>query len=240
MIEVHNITKHYRIPHERAGTLFEQLLSRVKGQTSYEDFYALKDVSFSVREGEMVGLVGKNGSGKTTLLKILGGIVEPSSGSFAAEGVVAPLISLGVGFHNELSAKENLYLYGAILGMPRRTIKERLDKAFAFAGVRRFADMKLKHFSSGMIARLAFAMMIQTDPDVLLLDEIFAVGDKDFVPKCINVIKDYKRRGKTILFASHNLWEVEKYCDRTLLLHEGKLVASGATHEVLAKYRTLS
>lgn len=239
MIEARHITKLYRIPHEKAGTLFGQIVNRAKGRTGYEDFYALRDVSFSVHKGEMVGLVGKNGSGKTTLLKILGGIIEPSGGSCSTEGMVAPLISLGVGFHNELSAKENLYLYGAILGMPRKAIHERLDEAFAFAGVRRFADMKLKHFSSGMIARLAFAMMIQTDPDVLLLDEIFAVGDKDFVPKCIAVIEAYKRRGKTIVFASHNLRDVANYCDRTLLLHEGNLVAYGGTREVLAQYDAL-
>lgn len=239
MLEAHHLTKSYRIPHEKTGTLFEQLLSRLKNRITYEDFYALKDANFSIRKGEMVGLVGKNGSGKTTLLKILGGIIEPSSGSFRVEGTVAPLISLGVGFHNELSAKENLYLYGAILGMSRKAIKEKLKEVFEFAGVERFADIKLKHFSSGMIARLAFAIMVQTDPDVLLLDEIFAVGDKDFIPQCLSVFDEYKRKGKTIVFASHDLETVAQYCRRTLLLHEGQLVAFDETEKVLARYKTL-
>lgn len=239
MIEARNITKYYRIPHEKTGTLFEQLLGRLKNRITYEDFYALKNASFSIKRGEMIGLVGKNGSGKTTLLKILGGIIEPSNGSFSVEGTVAPLIGLGVGFHNELSAKENLYLYGAILGLPRKEIKQKTQKAFEFAGVRRFSDMKLKHFSTGMIARLAFAIMVQTDPDILLLDEIFAVGDKDFVPQCLSVIEDYKQRGKTIIFASHQLETVAKHCDRTILLHEGEVKMFDETPKVLAYYQTL-
>lgn len=237
MIETSNITKLYKIPHEKRTTLFETMLGHIRNQMSYEDFYALRDVSFAVKKGEMVGLIGKNGSGKTTLLKILGGIVPPTAGTFSIEGRVAPLLSLSVGFHGELTAQENLYLYGAILGMSRKSIREHLDYVFKFAGVERFKDMKLKNFSSGMIARLAFAMMTQTDPDVLLLDEIFAVGDKDFVPQCLAILENYRARGKTILFASHNLDTVVKYCTRTILLEGGKVTAFGDSREVVRRYK---
>jgi len=236
MIEAHHITKTYRIPREKTNTLFGQMLGRMKGRATYENFHALNDVSFSLHKGEMVGLIGKNGSGKTTLLKILGGIITPSSGSFSTKGTVAPLIGLGIGFHSELSAEENLYLYGAILEMPRKNIKEKLDEVFAFAGVGRFREMKLKHFSSGMVARLAFAMMVQTDPNILLLDEIFSVGDKDFVPQCLATITDYRRRGKTIVFASHDLLTIEKQCERTILLDKGELKMFGKTDEVIHAY----
>jgi len=239
MIEANGLTKLYKIPHEKRITLFETLLGYIKNQMSYEDFYALKDINFSIKNGEMIGLIGKNGSGKTTLLKILSGIAPPSGGTFRIEGNVAPLLSLTVGFHGELTAQENLYLYGAILGMSRKTIRENLGKVFAFAGVERFKDMKLKNFSAGMTARLAFAMMIQTDPDVLLLDEIFAVGDKDFRPQCLTIFDEYKKRGKTIVFASHDLAVVRGYCERTILLDEGKMKIFGETPKVLEIYKDL-
>ncbi len=239
MIEARHLTKIYKIPHEKTNTLFGQVLGRIKGKTTYESFHALNDVSFTLRKGEMVGLIGKNGSGKTTLLKILGGIIQPSSGSFLTQGTVAPLIGLGIGFHGELSAQENLYLYGAILGMPRKKIKEKLDEIFTFAGVARFRDMKLKHFSSGMVARLAFAAMVQSNPDILLLDEIFAVGDKDFRPQCLAVFDEYKKQGKTILFASHDMEVIQEYCERTILLNNGQLVLFDETSKVLAYYKNL-
>ncbi len=236
MIQALHLTKLYKIPHEKRATLFETVLGHLRNQMSYEDFYALRDVSFEIKRGEMVGLIGKNGSGKTTLLKILAGIVPSTSGTFAVNGKVAPLLSLSVGFHHELTAEENLYLYGAILGMPRKTIRTSLTHVFRFAGVERFKDMKLKNFSSGMVARLAFAMMVQTDPDILLLDEIFAVGDKDFIPQCLEVIEDYRRRGKTILIASHNLETVSKYCSRTMLLEGGEIKIFDETKKVVEAY----
>ncbi|PIR07485.1 ATP-binding protein [Candidatus Jorgensenbacteria bacterium CG11_big_fil_rev_8_21_14_0_20_38_23] len=239
MIKARGITKLYKIPHERRTTLFETLLGYVKNQLSYEDLYALQDVSFEIRRGEMVGLIGKNGSGKTTLLKILSRIVLPTHGTFTIEGRVSPLLSLSVGFHGELTALENLYLYGAILGLSRKTVRQKINTIFEFAGLERFEDMKLKNFSSGMIARLAFAIMVQTDSDVLLVDEIFAVGDKDFKPKCIAVFEEYKKMGKTIIFASHDLDTIAEYCDRTILLHEGKIEMFGKTKKVLEYYKTI-
>lgn len=239
MIEVNNITKIYRIPHEKRSTLFETLLGYIKKQMEYETLYALKDITFTIKEGDVVGLIGKNGSGKTTLLKILAGIVPPTQGTFRTNGKVAPFLGLGIGFHNELTAQENMYLYGAILGLSRAEIKKEIHTILRYAGVERFKDTKLKNFSSGMMARLAFATMIHTNPDILLLDEIFAVGDKDFKPKCIEVFKRYRNEGKTVIFASHDLETVALHCNRTILLHEGHIKAIGKTNEVLQIYDTL-
>ncbi len=236
VIDAARITKRFRIPHEKKTTLFETALGYVKNQVTYEDFYALRDVSFTVKRGETTGLIGKNGSGKTTLLKILGGIIKPTEGAFHLEGVAAPLLSLNVGFHHELTAEENLFLYGAILGIPRKEIREKLREVLRFAGVERFKDTKLKNFSSGMTARLAFAMMVQTDPDILLLDEIFAVGDKDFIPQCISVFRDYKRRGKTILITSHDTKLIAEHCDKTMLLEDGNLIMFDETRKVIDYY----
>ena len=239
MIEATHIFKLYKIPHEKRVTLFETILGYIKNQISHEDFYALRDISFSISQGEIIGLIGKNGSGKTTLLEILSGIIAPTSGTYHIQGTVAPLLGLSVGFHHELTAQENLYLYGAIIGIPRKKIKENIHHVLHFAGVERFKDMKLKHFSSGMIARLAFAAMVQSDPDVLLLDEIFAVGDKDFKPQCLSVFDEYKKRGKTIILASHDLEVVRNYCGRTILLDGGRLVSFDETSKVLASYKNL-
>lgn len=236
MIEVEHITKRYRIPHEKTATLFETLLGHVKNRFDYEDFDALHDVSFSIRRGETVGLVGKNGSGKTTLLKVLGGIVPPTAGTFRLEGTAAPLLGLNIGFHEELTARENLYLYGAILGLSRKAVRERLDDVLRFAGVEKFKDAKLKNFSSGMTARLAFAMMVQSDPDILLLDEIFAVGDKDFIPQCVAVFDDYKRRGKTILITSHDPDMILEHCDRAILLENGRVAMFDESRKVIDRY----
>ncbi len=236
MIEANGISKKYKIPVEKRLTVFETLMGHLKHEMAYEDFYALSNITFRIESGEIIGLIGKNGSGKTTLLKILGGVFPPTHGSFVMQGNVAPFLSLGVGFHHELTAQENLYLYGAILGMPRREINAKMKDILSFAGVERFKNMKLKNFSTGMVGRLAFALMIQTDPDIVLLDEIFAVGDKDFVPQSVAVLQEYKKRGKTILFASHDLQFISKYCDRVILLEKGAIKVFGKTDEVIKIY----
>ena len=238
MIEVKGISKEYKIPTEKRLTVFETLIGHIKREIAYENFFALKDITFRIESGEIIGLIGKNGSGKTTLLKILGGVLSPTQGTFTIKGRAAPFLSLGVGFHHELTARENLYLYGALLGMSRHEINVKLNDILNFAGVERFKNMKLKNFSTGMIGRLAFALMIQTDPDVLLLDEIFAVGDKDFVPQSVAVLQEYKRRGKTIFFASHDLPFILKYCDQVIFLDEGKIKMFGKTDEVIKAYLT--
>jgi len=236
MIEFNHVSKKYKIPIEKKITIFETMMGHVTRQMMYEDFYALKDVTFRVEQGEVIGLIGKNGSGKTTLLKILGGVLFPTEGSFVTNGKIAPFLSLGVGFHHELTARENLYLYGAILGMSRGEINKKLSDIFDFAGVGRFKDVKLKNFSTGMIGRLAFSLMIQTDPDILLLDEIFAVGDKDFIPQSVAVLEEYKTKGKTIILASHDLRFISKYCTRVLFLEHGNLKSFGNSDEVINMY----
>jgi lipopolysaccharide transport system ATP-binding protein len=238
VIEARGITKRYKIPHEKRHTLFETLAGYAKRQLAYESFDALRDVTFSIRSGEIIGLIGKNGSGKTTLLRILGGVLSPTGGSYAVEGTVAPFLSLGVGFHHELTAEENLYLYGAILGLPRKEIKEKMPAILAFAEVERFRDMKLKHFSSGMTGRLAFSLMTQTNPDILLIDEIFAVGDKDFTPKSLSLLAKYRDEGKTAIVASHSLDLIEEYADRVLFLEHGEVKMFGDPKEVIDRYRS--
>ncbi|MFA6364933.1 MAG: ABC transporter ATP-binding protein [Candidatus Paceibacterota bacterium] len=238
VIDIHALTKLYKIPHEKRTTLFETAVGYMKRQLSYESFYALQDISFSIQSGEIIGLIGKNGSGKTTLLKILGGVLHPTSGSCAIQGVVAPFLSLGVGFHHELTAEENLYLYGAILGLSRKEIKEKMPAILAFAEVERFKDMKLKHFSAGMTGRLAFALMTQTNPDILLIDEIFAVGDKDFTPKSLSLLQKYRDEGKTVIVASHSLDLIAQYADRVLLLENGKIKMLGTPKEVIVHYQS--
>ncbi len=239
MIKIKNLSKIYKIPHERKNTLFETILGYIKKQMDVETFYSLKNINLEIEGGEIVGLIGKNGSGKTTLLKILAGIILPSEGSFYLKGEAAPFLSLGIGFHQELTAKENLYLYGAILGIPQQKIEQSLDRIFDFAGVERFQDMRLKNFSSGMQVRLAFSMIIQTDPDILLIDEIFAVGDKDFQPKCISYFRKHKENGKTVIFASHDLHIIEEYCDRVILLHNGNVLMFDQPEKVLERYREI-
>jgi lipopolysaccharide transport system ATP-binding protein len=239
MITLKNVTKTYNIPHVKRTTLFEQIVGYITNQVRYEEFNALEDITLAIPKGEIIGLIGKNGSGKTTLLKMIAGIITPTKGSIRVKGKVAPFLGLGVGFHGELTAKENIFLYGAILGIPRFEIQKKLDKILSFAEVSNFQDLKLKRFSSGMIARLAFATMIETDPDILLLDEIFAVGDKDFKPKCEAIFKTYKKQGKTIILASHSLQAIEDNCTRTVLLDKGKIIAQGKTQDILEKYYEL-
>jgi len=236
MIEVRHVTKTYRIPHEKKDTLFETLLGYFKEQKRYEYFNALDDITLTINEGKTVGIIGRNGSGKTTLLKIIAGIIKPTKGDVIVSGKVSPFLSLGTGFHSELTARENLYLYGAILGFTRNEMKERIERILNFAGVNRFRDTKLKNFSTGMAARLAFSVMVETTPDILLLDEIFAVGDKDFKPKCVSIMNKYKKEGKTVLIATHSLEVVKKYCDITVALERGRIEKMGTTKEVVKFY----
>ncbi len=236
VIEVEKLTKIFKIPHEKKSTLFEYIIGFLVESNSYENLYALNNVSFKVKKGEFIGIIGKNGSGKTTLLKIIAGIIKPTSGKVKVNGSVAPFLSLNFGFHGELTAKENIYLYGSLLGLSKEKIKQNIEKILSFAEVEKFQDTKLKNFSSGMVARLAFSVMIQTNPDILLLDEIFAVGDKDFVPKCLEVFKKYKKEQKTILFASHDLEMVQSFCEKTLLLENGKIRAFDQTKKVIDIY----
>ena len=234
-VQVEHLWKTFQIPHERRTTLFENLAGMMKPRR-YETYTALKDVSFAVDEGECVGIIGDNGSGKSTLLKIIANILRPTRGKVSVEGKMTPFLELGVGFQPDLTVKENVGVYATVMGLSRKMIKERTDNIIDFAGLQKFEDTKLKNLSSGMQVRLAFSTAIQTDPDILLVDEVLAVGDREFQQKCFEVFNRYRREGVTILFVSHDLGAVRRFCSKTLMLKSGKQVEFGDTNEVIDKY----
>jgi len=238
-IIVDNISKKFRIPHEKKNTLFQNIVGLVKRQFDYEEFWALKDVSFEVKKGEALGIIGRNGSGKSTLLKILAKVLYSDSGSVALNGKVASFLELGVGFQNELTARENVYIYSSILGLSRRQVDRIYDDIFDFAELKKFETMKLKNFSSGMYLRLAFSTAVHATPDTLLIDEVFAVGDEAFQKKCRDKMNQFKADGKTIVFVSHDLNTVKELCQRSILLNEGRIVTMGDTEKVINNYLAL-
>jgi len=198
--------------------------------------WALRDVSFEVREGEVLGLIGRNGAGKSTLLKVLSRITEPTTGRIEVHGRVGSLLEVGTGFHPELTGRDNIYLNGSILGMDRAYIARRFDEIVDFAGVAAFIDTPVKRYSSGMYLRLAFAVAAHLEPDVLILDEVLAVGDASFQKKCLGKMRDVASQGRTVLFVSHDITAVTRLCTRALLLHDGTVVADGPAHEVARRY----
>jgi lipopolysaccharide transport system ATP-binding protein len=234
-----NISKKFRIPHEKKTTVFQNIVGLIKRQFDYEEFWALKDVSFEVNKGEALGIIGRNGSGKSTLLKILTKVLYPDSGSVSLNGKVASFLELGVGFQPELTAKENVYIYSSILGLSRKQVDRIYDDIFDFAELKKFETMKLKNFSSGMYVRLAFSTAIHAIPDTLLIDEVFAVGDAAFQKKCQDKMNQFKAEGKTIVFVSHALNAVKALCQRAILLNEGRIVTMGDTEKVINDYLAL-
>jgi lipopolysaccharide transport system ATP-binding protein len=238
-IIVDNISKKFRIPHEKKNTVFQNIVGLIKRQFDYEEFWALKDVSFEVNKGEALGIIGRNGSGKSTLLKIMAKVLYPDSGSISLDGKVASFLQLGVGFQPELTARENIYIYSSILGLRRKQVNSLYEDILAFAELKKFENMKLKSFSSGMSLRLAFSTAIHAVPDTLLIDEVFAVGDEAFKQKCRDKMNQFKTEGKTIVFVSHALDSVKELCQRTMLLNEGRIVSTGDTEKVINDYRAL-
>ncbi len=231
-IVVEGVSKRFRIPHERKITVYEHLIGLLRGGAyTYEEFNALQDVSFSVKHGETFGVIGPNGCGKSTLLKVLAGVLYPDSGRVRMNGKIAPFLELGVGFQSELTAKDNVYLYGAIMGLTRRDVDKRYDEIMDFSELKRFENMKLRNFSSGMYVRLAFATAIQTDPDIMLVDEVLSVGDESFQKKCGQKIDEIRKAGKTILLVSHSLGTVRTLCNRCLLLNGGQDGGGGGDGE---------
>jgi ABC-type polysaccharide/polyol phosphate transport system ATPase subunit len=238
-LEVNQVSKKYLIRRSSAdaanggGSRWRNLLRR------RSEFWALRNVSFAVERGEALGIIGHNGAGKSTILKLLSNITAPTSGEIVIDGRLAALIEIGSGFHQELTGRENVYLNGALLGMRRREITAKLDSIVEFAGVERFIDTPVKHYSSGMYLRLGFSIAAHLDPEILLLDEVLAVGDAAFQAKCLDRVTELKRAGTTIVFISHNLHAVSRLCERTLLLRSGEIVLDGPTNDVIAEYEKI-
>ncbi len=221
-------------PIRRAGHLLQ---GRAEGVADlHHTLWALKDVSFDIKQGEVVGIIGRNGAGKSTLLKILSRITEPSSGYARIYGRVGSLLEVGTGFHQELTGRENVYLNGAILGMKRAEIDRKFDEIVAFSEVEKFLDTPVKHYSSGMVTRLAFAVAAYLEPEILIVDEVLAVGDAAFQKKCLNKMQDVGQQGRTVLFVSHSMPAVTRLCERTILLADGQIIDDGPSHKVVSTY----
>jgi len=233
-IEVHNVTKQFRLS-AGAGSLKTAVIDWARRRPSRQ-FTALNDVSFSVAEGETLGLIGANGAGKSTLLSIIAGTLYPTSGHVRTRGVVASLLELGAGFHPDLTGRENVLLYGAIMGIPRETMRQRFDAIVDFSGLEEFIDQPVRFYSSGMYVRLGFAVAVQVDPDVLLVDEVLAVGDNDFQKKCLDKMDEFHRSGKSMLIISHDMHTIRSVSDRIAYLDHGELKGIGAPNAMTARY----
>lgn len=240
ILEILNISKKYKIykKQEPYRSLREDLISWYRrNKEKKEDFYALQGITFQVMPGESIGIIGKNGAGKSTLLKIISRITPPTSGKIIVRGRIASLLEVGTGFHPELTGRENIFFNGSILGMKRDEIKRKFDEIVDFSGIERFIDTPLKHYSSGMQLRLAFAVAAFLEAEILVVDEVLAVGDAEFQKKCIGKMEDVtKNEGRTVLFVSHNMGSIKQICQQTILLEKGRLILKGPCEEVIAKY----
>lgn len=236
-ISVNSVSKRFKLPHEKSSSIKALFTGSLKKHDKgYEVQHALQGVDFTINKGEFFGIVGRNGSGKSTLLKILAGIYQPTSGSVETNGRLVPFIELGVGFNPELTGRENVYLNGALLGFTRREIEAMYDEIVEFAELEKFMDQKLKNYSSGMQVRLAFSVATHAEADILLVDEVLAVGDADFQRKCFNYFKLLKNQGKTVVFVSHDMNAVREYCDRAVLIEKSKVIVEGNVGKVASSY----
>jgi lipopolysaccharide transport system ATP-binding protein len=252
VIRVENLSKKYVISHQQQGnnTLRDSISQGVESLSkkllnpngkqiynpAHEEFWALKDVSFEIKQGDRAGIIGRNGAGKSTLLKVLSRIVEPTSGKIGIKGRVASLLEVGTGFHPELTGRENIFLNGAILGMSKVEIQRKFDEMVAFAEVEKFLDTPVKRYSSGMYVRLAFAVAAHLEPEILIVDEVLAVGDVQFQKKCLGKMEEVSSQGRTIFFVSHNMGTINALCDKVIYLESGKVYAMGATDSIVKLY----
>jgi ABC-type polysaccharide/polyol phosphate transport system ATPase subunit len=236
MIKVTHVSKMFKIPHARKKTLFHNLTSIASGGYDYEKFFALNDITFHVRQGEFVGIIGRNGSGKSTLLKVLSRIYQPTEGAVIVEEEIFPMLELGVGFQLDFTVRDNIYLYGSLLGFSRKQIGGKINEILDFAELTRFADAKLEKLSTGMQMRLGFAIAMQSIAPIILVDEVLAVGDKNFIGKCKETFRRLKHAGTTIILVSHDTDTMKEFCDRGLVLNEGALVFDGSTDDAVNFY----
>ena len=238
-VSVGHLSKTFRLPHQRYSTLKERALHPFRSRT-FDELHAVRDVTFDVYEGEFFGIVGRNGSGKSTMLKCLAGIYPPDGGETSVRGRLSPFIELGVGFNPDLTARDNVIINAVMLGLTRKQARERFDEIIAFAELEEFLDLKLKNYSSGMSVRLAFSVAIQVDADVLLVDEVLAVGDAAFQQKCFEEFHRIKQQGRTVIFVTHDMGAVERFCDRALLMERGRLVSVGEPARIAREYTELN
>jgi len=239
-IRLQDVHVTYLVPRERIRSLKEYAIRKLKRRIFFDQFEALRGVSFEVAHGEALGLVGPNGAGKSTALRVIGRIVPPTEGRVVVTGRVAPILELGLGLHGELTGRENVMLQGALLGFSRAEMKRRMGRIVAFAELEDFIDAPLRTFSTGMAARLAFSVATDVDPDILLIDEVLSVGDERFQIKCEARMNEFRRSGKTIVFVSHSARQVNEVCDRAVWIHEGRVVKAGAAAEVTEAYHRWS
>lgn len=237
IIEVNNVSMRFNLAKEKSESLKEYFLQLVKGKLRFDEFYALKDVSLQVQPGDFYGLIGLNGSGKSTLLKVISGVYRPTTGTCKVNGTVAPLIELGAGFDMDLTARENIYLNGTVLGFSPKYIDSHFDEIVEFSELKDFLDVPLKNYSSGMVARLAFAVATITKPDVLIADEILAVGDFLFQEKCEQRMQTLMSGGTTVILVSHSIEQIERMCNKVAWLEHGRIKMNGLTEEVCQAYK---
>jgi ABC-type polysaccharide/polyol phosphate transport system ATPase subunit len=237
VITVENIVQRFRVIRERPDTLRELFSKFFRKEVNYHDFDAVNNVSFTVRSGEMMAIIGRNGSGKSTLLKVIAGIYRPTSGRVQVNGTIAPLLELGAGMHAELTGRENILLNGLLMGFSKNQMLEREERIIAFAEIGDFIDVPVKQYSSGMYMRLAFSVATEVDPDILIIDEILAVGDIGFQQKCFERLKRFRESGKTILFVTQTMDQVVKLCDRAILLDRGQIQFQGDPREAVEIYK---
>ena len=240
VIRLESVSVRYRLPRERIASIKDYAIRRVKGQITFDEFWALKGVSLEVRRGETLGIIGHNGAGKSTLLKLVARVQRPSSGRVWVRGRVAPMLELGAGFDPELTGRENVFLNGTILGFREADIAERFERIVDFAGIRDFIDLPLRTYSTGMVARLGFAIATDVQPDILIVDEVLAVGDAEFQKKSATRLEALRRHGDAILMVSHILPMVRSLCHRVAWLHHGELRALGPADQVVEEYRRAS
>lgn len=236
IIKLTDVSLKFKLQKEKVPSLKEFILRTIKKNIEFKDFFALKNINLEIKKGESIGVIGRNGAGKTTLLRIIAGIYKPTSGKVEVKGKIMPIIELGAGFDMELTGKENIFLNGIILGMTRKEIEEKYDEIVEFSGLKDFINSPIRTYSSGMILRLGFSIATSINPDIILLDEVFAVGDEEFRRKCVKKIHDFKEKGSILIFVSHNMNAIKEICEKAIFLEKGEIKDYNYSNGVIECY----